>query len=176
MRMLVFLLLIINIGCGQTQSNTDSMNKTNKENWYKGEILINSNLTDVGNSLNDLGKHYLGLVSIMPGLTTVELIEQGNNFVKIKTNEGIMLRSNITINSTNDKITIEFDEEYKAGSAITATSHFIESYEPKDSSLLYKLEINNLQSPGFLGFFYRNFGSKNIGKSFLDSNKKLLEK
>ena len=111
----------------------------------------------------------------MSGITSVELIEQGKDDMTIKTNEGFMKRTNISILKEGDKISIQFDEEYIAGKTITTNSHFVEKFEVKDSKTLYQLEISNLKAPGLIGFFYRNFGSKNIGNAFLDANKKYLE-
>ena len=52
----------------------------------------------------------------MPGLTSVELVEQGNDFVIIRTNEGLMKRTNITVQAGVESVLVEFDEEYQAGS------------------------------------------------------------
>jgi hypothetical protein len=52
----------------------------------------------------------------MPGLASVNLVEPGNDFVIIKTNEGLMKQTNISKKVEADSIIIEFDEEYKAGS------------------------------------------------------------
>ncbi len=101
-------------------------------------------------------------------MTTVELIEQGKDYVTIKTNEGTMKRTNISVDTSEDKILVEFDEEYIT-SKITTNSHFVEKFEAKNDNIELNIEISNLVAPGFLGFFLRNFGSKNIGNGFLDS-------
>ena len=137
--------------------------------------MIECNIEDVNNSLSDIGEHYKKLLSFYPGMTTIELIEQGNDFVTIKTNEGTMKRTNISVNRLESKIIIELDEEYLT-SAITTNSHIVEKFERKDYKLELQIEISNHKAPGFLGFFLRNFGSKNIGNGFLNSYKKILEK
>ena len=151
------------------------MKNDNRKIWFQDSTIMNCNIRIVNNSLNNLGEHYKKIISEMPGMTTVELIEQGNDCVTIKTNEGIMNRTNISVIAKEDDIIIEFDEEYKVGKTITANSHFVEKFNVLDNNVVLHLEISNLKAPGFLGFFYRNFGSKNIGSAFLASYKKLLE-
>ena len=112
----------------------------------------------------------------MPGMTSVELMEQGADNVIIKTNEGIMKRTSISIVSDKSKITLEFDEEYQAGKTITTNSHFVEEFEAKDNDIMLRVEISNLKAPGFMGFFYRYFGSKNIGNAFLKAYENYLGK
>ena len=151
------------------------MDNTRGKIWFNESIMIECNIEDVNNSLSDIGEHYKKLLSFYPGMTTIELIEQGNDFVTIKTNEGTMKRTNISVNRLESKIIIELDEEYLT-SAITTNSHIVEKFERKDYKLELQIEISNHKAPGFLGFFLRNFGSKNIGNGFLNSYKKILEK
>lgn len=108
-------------------------------------------------------------------MTDVKLIDQGNDFVTIQTNEGIMKRINISVESIQDKITIEFDEEYQAGKTITTNSHFLHEFKTEGNNVNHSIVISSLEAPGIMGFFYRNFGSKNIGNAFLDAHKRYLE-
>ena len=87
-----------------------------------------------------------------------------------------MKRTNISIVSNKDKIIVEFDEEYQAGKTITTNSHFVKEFEEKNNEIRLRVEISNLKAPGFMGFFYRNFGSKNIGNSFLNAYENYLGK
>ena len=151
------------------------MDKTRDKIWFKEVILIECDTEDINKSLSNIGDHYKQLMSEYPGMTTVELVDQGNDFVTIKTNEGTMKRTNILINRLESKIIIELDEEYIT-SAVTTNSHIVEKFERKDDKIELQVEINNYKAPGFMGFFLRNFGSKNIGNGFLDSYKKILEK
>jgi len=151
------------------------MDNTRGKIWFNNSMMIECNIEDINKSLSDIGEHYKKLLSVYPGITTVELIDQGNDFVTIKTNEGTMKRTNISINRSESKIIIELDEEY-ATSALTTNSHIVEKFERKDDKIELQIEISNHKAPGFLGFFLRNFGSKNIGNGFLDSYKKILEK
>ncbi|MBC8147166.1 MAG: hypothetical protein H8E98_04200 [Bacteroidetes bacterium] len=151
------------------------MDKTRDKIWFQEVTLIDCNVEDVNKSLRNIGDHYKQLISEYPGMTAVELIDQGNDFVTIKTNEGTMKRTNISVNRSESKIIIELDEEYIT-SAITTNSHIVEKFDRKDDIIELQIEISNLKAPGFLGFFLRNFGSKNIGNGFLDSYKKILEK
>ena len=63
------------------------MDNTRGKIWFNESIMIECNIEDVNNSLSDIGEHYKKLLSFYPGMTTIELIEQGNDFVTIKTNE-----------------------------------------------------------------------------------------
>ena len=152
------------------------MKESPKSIWFEGKNKIRCNLKDVEKSLSNIGKHYTDVLSLMSGMKSVELIDQGSTFVTIKTNEGLMKRTNISIVNTAEKIIIQFDEEYKAGKTITTNSHFLEEFSIIDNIVILRIIISNLKAPGFLGFFYKNFGSKNIGNAFLDSYKKYFEK
>ena len=150
------------------------MKESPKSVWFEDTTKINCSISDVEKSLNNLGEHFKEVISIMPGMTSVLLIEQGGDFVTIKTNEGIMKRTNISIVSSKGKITVEFDEQYQAGKTITTNSHFVEEFEAIDNEIKLRVEISNLKAPGFMGFFYKNFGSKNIGNAFLNAYKNYL--
>ncbi len=151
------------------------MDNTRDKIWFQKSITIDCNLEDVNRSFENLGEHYKRLISVYPGVTAVELIDQGNDFVTITTNEGTMKRTNISVNRLESKIIIDLDEEYIT-SALTTNSHIVENFEIKDDKVELQIVISNHKAPGFLGFFLRNFGSKNIGNGFLDSYKKILEK
>ena len=151
------------------------MDNTTDKIWFQKSITIDCNLEDVNRSVENLGEHYKRLISVYPGVTAVELIDQGNDFVTITTNEGTMKRTNISVNGFESKVIIELDEEYIT-SALTTNSHIVENFEIKDDKVELQILIRNHKAPGFLGFFLRNFGSKNIGNGFLDSYKKILEK
>ncbi len=151
------------------------MDKTRNKIWFQGSTVIDCSIEDINKSLTDIGEHYKNLISVYPGMTTVELIAQGNDYVTIKTNEGTMKRTNIKVDKSDEKILVEFDEEYIT-SKVTTTSHFVEKIETKNGGTELNVEISNLVANGFLGFFLRNFGSKNIGNGFLDSYKKTFDK
>ena len=149
------------------------MDNTRDKIWFQKSTRIDCNLEYVNRSLVNLGEHYKRLISMYPGVTAVKLIDQGNDFVTISTNEGTMKRTNISVTRLENRIIIELDEEYIT-SALTTNSHIVEIFEIKDDKVELQIEISNHKAPGFLGFFLRNFGSKNIGNGFLDSYKKLL--
>ncbi|NND05550.1 MAG: hypothetical protein HKN87_04145 [Saprospiraceae bacterium] len=151
------------------------MDNARKNIWYQKSIMIDCSIEDINKSLNNLGEHYEELMTVYPGMTTVELIEHDRDYVTIKTNEGLMKRTNISVTILKDKTLVEFDEEYIT-SKLTTNSHFVEIFKDKNNNTELNLEISNLTAPGFLGFFLRNFGSKNIGNGFLDSYRKILEK
>jgi len=151
------------------------MDNTRGKIWFKGSTIIECNIEDINNSLSDIDEHYVKLISVYPGMTSVELIEQGDDFVIIRTNEGTMKRTNISVDRSENKIQIESDEEYIT-SKITTSSNVVEKFEVKNDKIELQIKISNHSAPGFLGFFLRNFGGKNIGNGFLDSYKKILEK
>ncbi len=64
--------------------------------WFEGTSEIRCGIEQVTRSLDDLGEHYVGVISLMPGLTSVALVEQGRDFVTIETNEGLMKPTNIS--------------------------------------------------------------------------------
>jgi hypothetical protein len=96
--------------------------------------------------------------------------------VTIQTNEGLMRRTNITKQIEAECVVVEFDEEYQAGSKITTNSHFLDEFTTSDTGVKYHTVISGVEAPGFLGFFYRKFGSSNTGNAFLTTYKTYFEK
>ena len=152
------------------------MDKIRRDIWFDGTNEIQCTISDLKGSLKDIGHHYAELISLMPGMTNVSLIDQGTDFVTIKTNEGLMERTNISISFDDERIVVEFDEEYRAGTTVTTNSHFVNEFDADGDKVIQHIVVSNLKAPGFLGFFYRNFGSANMGKAFLDSYKSYFEK
>jgi hypothetical protein len=143
--------------------------------WFEQDNEIACSIEHVKASPRDLGEQFVGVVTPMPGLTTVSLVDQGDDHVTIETFEGLMKRTNIVRNLGSDRVVLEFDEEYKAGSKVNATSHHRSTFVAGDSGVNHHLVVSDVQAPGFLGFFYRRFGSSNIGKAILASYKTNLE-
>ena len=143
--------------------------------WFKGSKEIDCNIQQVKDDLQNLGQHYAGVISLIPGLARVELVEQGSDFVIIRTNEGLMKRTNISKLIEAERAVVEFDEEYQAGSKITAKSHFLDEFTTSDTGVKYHTIISKVEAPGFLGFFYRKFGGSNTGNAFLQTYKTYFE-
>lgn len=143
--------------------------------WFEGSNEIACNIQQVKHDLENLGEHYLGVISLMPGLTSVELVEQGSDFVILRTNEGLMKRTNISKRIEDESAVVEFDEEYQAGSMVTAKSHFLDEFTACDSGVKHRTVMSDVQAPGLIGFFYRNFGKSNTGNAFLKSYKTYFE-
>lgn len=143
--------------------------------WYEGKIDIECTIDQVAAAFEDLGTHYTSVVRLMPGMTVVELVDQGPDSVTIKTNEGLMHRTNFSKTVTGEGVTVKYDEQYDAQSKVVATAHFSEEYSKSAAGVHHRLAITDMKAPGFLGFFYRRFGSSNIGKAFLDAHKTSLE-
>lgn len=64
--------------------------------WFEGSHEIDCSIQHVKIAFENLGMHYIELVGLMPGISTVELVDECKDFITIKTNEGIMRRTNIT--------------------------------------------------------------------------------
>ena len=143
--------------------------------WFEGSSEIECNIQQVKRALENLGDHYVGVISLMPSLTSAELTEQGKDFVIIRTNEGLMKRTGISIVIEADGVVVECDEEYQAAS-MTTKSHFLDEFTATDKGVMHRTVISSVEAPGLLGFFYRKFGSSNMGKAFLRSYKSYLEK
>ncbi len=138
--------------------------------WFEGTHEIACSIEDVKESVQDLGRHYEGMVGFMPGISSVELVDQASDSVTIRTNEGIMRRTGISTRVDADRVVIELDEEYEAGSRVTARSHFRDEFTADGSGVTLRVVISEVQAQGFLGWMYRTFGSSRMGKAFLAAN------
>ena len=143
--------------------------------WFEGSSEIGCSIQRVKDSFANHGDHYCGVIGLMPGLKDVELVEQHDDSVTIRTNEGVMKRTNISKRIDARSVVVEFDEEYQAGSKLTTKAHFLEEFTASDTGVKHRTVIRDLEAPGFLGFFYRKFGSSSIGKALLKSQKSYLE-
>lgn len=77
------------------------------------------------------------------------------------------MRTNITKQAGPARVVLEFDEQYEAGSKVTATSHFVHEFTPSNSGVRHSLVMSDVEASGILGFFYRIFGAKKMGNAFL---------
>lgn len=144
--------------------------------WFEGSREIDCDIGQVRRALENPSELYVGIVSLMPGLTSVELVEQGNDSVTIRTNEGLMKRTNISKHVETDRVVVDFYESYEAGSKVSTTSHFSEEFTTGDIGVTYRLVMSDVEAPGFLGFFYQRFGSSKTGNAFLAAYKAHFEK
>jgi hypothetical protein len=144
--------------------------------WFEGYNEIECNIQRVKHDLENYGEHYVGVISLMPGLTSVELVDQGSDFVTIKTNEGLMKRTNISKHVEAESVIVEFDEEYKAGAMVTTKAHFVDEFTTSDTGVNHHTVMSSVEARGLLGFFYRKFGKSNTGNAFLKSYKAYFEK
>ncbi len=143
--------------------------------WFDGAIEIQCSIEQVQQALGNLGTTYAGVVALMPGLTSVELVEQESDSVTIRTNEGLMKRTNIVQRVEAERIVVEFDEEYEAGSKVTTTSHFVDEFTSDAQGVTHRLVMSDVEASGFLGFFYTRFGNSKTGNAFLAAYKTYLE-
>lgn len=143
--------------------------------WFEDSGHIDCDIEQVKRAFENHGQHYLEVVALMPGLKDVELVAQDSDSVTIKTNEGLMKRTNIVKRISDQKVVVEFDEEYQAGSMVTTNSHLLDQFTVSEAGVEHRMVVSDLAAPGFLGFFYRNFGRSSMGKAFLSSYKTYFE-
>ena len=143
--------------------------------WFEGDGEIDCSIGRVKQALESHGELFVGIVSLMPGMTRVELVERGSDSVTISTNEGLMTRTNISKHTEAERVVIEFDEQYEAGSKITTTSHFSDEFTTSGTGVTHRVVMTDVVAPGFLGFFYRTFGSAKTGNAFLSAYQAYFE-
>ena len=144
--------------------------------WFEKEEAISCTIQLVKESFENIGEHYVAVVSRMPGLASVDLIDQGSDFLHIRTNEGLMKRSQITKHVDTEGIRIDYREEYQAGTKITVKSHVSESFTASETGVDYRVVISDVEATGILGFFYRTFGKASIGRSLVQATKTYFER
>ena len=111
----------------------------------------------------------------MPGLTSVDVVEEHADTVVIKTSEGLMKRHNISTRVEDDGVTVEFDEQYQAGSRVTVNSYFVHEFVTTDHGVMHQLVVRDVAAPGFLGFFSRKFGGSKMGTALLTAERTYFE-
>ena len=137
--------------------------------WFEGTTHLNCDLQSVKTSVADLGAHFVGVVRSMPGISEAELLEQGDDSVTIRTNEGMMKRHDIECSVADDEVVLRYDEVYETGK-VTGRSHFEDAYTASDSGgVQFRCLVSDVRADGVLGFLYTKFGSRNMGKAFLSS-------
>lgn len=144
--------------------------------WFEGRGQIDCSIGDVAHSLDNPGEFFVGIVKLLPGMTTVELVDQLLDSVTIRTNEGVMKRTNISKRIEAEHVAVEFDERYDAGGKVSAKSHFFHDFATSDSGVTHRLTMSDVEAPGLLGFFYQRFGSSKMGNAFLTAYKAYFEK
>ena len=143
--------------------------------WFEGDGEIECTIEQVKDAYADHGEYFVAVVGILPGLANVELVDQGSDSVTIRTNEGLMKRTNIAKRIEADSVVVEFDEEYRAGSRVTVTSHYWEEFTTSGGGVKHRLLVSEVGAPGFLGFFYKRFGASKMGEAYLTASKTQLK-
>ena len=146
-----------------------------KKNWFEGSSIIECNIQDIKQASENPGEFHRNVTSFMPGLKSVELLEQGADYVLIKTDEGIMKRTDIKSKIEASRIIIEFHEEYDAGRMVKTNSYHSNEFSICEKGVHLQTIISEVSAPGILGFLYRLFGSNNIGNGILQSYKNYIE-
>lgn len=143
--------------------------------WFEGAEKIECSIELVKVATEDLGEYYAGVVGFMPGLTSIELVEQGSDHVTIRTNEGLMRRTGISRNVEDERVVVTLREEYQAGKMVTVKSSIRDEFTVDDKGVQHRLIISDVTTRGLLGFFYRIFGRSSTGKAFLAAHKTYFE-
>ena len=143
--------------------------------WFEGTNEIECDIDQIKQDFRDHGSHYEGVIGLMPGLANVDLVEQGDDFVIIRTNEGLMKRTNISKLIESESIVIEFDEEYQAWKMVTVKAHYLDEFTKSQEGVKHRIVISNLETTGLMGFLYKTFGKSNMGNAFLASYKTYFE-
>jgi carbon monoxide dehydrogenase subunit G len=134
--------------------------------WFDGSNHIDCSIQDVKRALADPGELSLGVVRLLPGMTSVELLDKSPGSITIQTNEGTMTRTAITVQLDADPVTVELDEQYEAGTKVTTHAHFRDEFTPTENGVSHRLIISDVTASGLLGFFYRRLGSAKMGGAF----------
>lgn len=137
--------------------------------WFDGTRHLPVTLDHVREATRDHGTHVLGVVERMPGMRGVELLETGAESVVVRTDEGLMTRTAMHRLADARRVVVDCDEHYRAGRAVTATSHMRVEAVPDGDGVLVRITVTDLAAPGPLGFVYRLFGAQRMGKAWLDA-------
>lgn len=124
--------------------------------WFDGTSGIECEFSDMTAALDDPGALFVGVVSRMPGMTTVGFVDQGNDSVSIETNDGSMQRMSFSREIEDQRVVLEFDEEYEAESRVTVASHFRHEFTAPVQGVDHRLVISNVSATGVLRFFLRD--------------------
>lgn len=143
--------------------------------WYEGSAEIACDINHVKMALRDSDAHFVAVVRQMPGMSSVELVEAGDDFVTIRTNEGLMERKNVTQSADAGRVALEFSEQYQAGWIVRVSSHHFHEFTADGAKVQHHMVISDVKAPGFLGFLYRTFGKSNIGKATMEAFRSYLE-
>ena len=136
---------------------------------------LTCSIETVARSVRELGAHHVAVVRRMPGLSKVELAAETDDSVTITTNEGVMTRSGVVRHFEDDRVVLEFDEEYRAGSLVTSRGHFRDEFETTPTGVVHRSTISDVVATGFLGFLYRTFGIARTGTALMKAVKGVLE-
>ena len=142
--------------------------------WIDGSGEINCGIERIREGLADFGELSVGVTRHMPGLSSVELVKNDGHVVVVRTNEGLMERSNISVTKEGDGVQVTFDESYKAG-RITVASRYAHYFTPAQGSVLHRAVISDVKGSGLLVFLYRHFGRWSMKRAFLKSYKDYFE-
>ncbi len=142
---------------------------------FEGSAELPFSLQDITDALANIGLFFVETTRRMPDMTSVVLVEQGADFVTFKTNEGLVKRTNIDIRLTEERISVEYAEEYWAGKLIAGISHVMDEFTPSQTGLTHTTTISGVEAPGFGGFFSRSLDVPGLGKALQAAQRAHIE-
>ena len=72
---------------------------------------------------------------------------QGDDWVTIKIDEGVMKRTDIVKSIETGSVIIEFDDEYKAGKMIGVNVHHLDEFTTIRTGIKHRVEISDVKAP-----------------------------
>jgi hypothetical protein len=96
--------------------------------WFTGNTTLQCSFEKIKTETKQINLFITSIVGRMPGITSVEIMAEDIGFVKIKTNEGVLTRTNIVVSSDHSTITISSNEHYIAGKMIQVEADFKEAF------------------------------------------------
>lgn len=143
--------------------------------WFEESSEINCSIERIREGITDFGELSVGVTRLMPGMRSVELVKNEGNIVVIKTNEGLMERSSISVSKDGDGAQVTFDESYKAGRATTVTSRHAHYFAPTQGTVLHRAVVSDVKGSGLMGFLYRHFARWSMKRAIVKSYKDYFE-
>ncbi|VDB00437.1 hypothetical protein S1OALGB6SA_1519 [Olavius algarvensis spirochete endosymbiont] len=145
------------------------------EAWFEGSNEIECSLERIKSDLENPGEHFTGVIKLIPNMSEAELVEQGEDWVTIKQKEILTKRTNIVKRMETERMTVEFDEDYRVGRIIRVNVHALSEFTSLGTRVRHRAVISNVEAPGIFGFFYRKFASADTGKILLEAYKRYFE-
>ena len=134
--------------------------------WFQGTARVTCDAARIDQALADIGSFFSKTVAGMPGISKVSTVDRDGATYRCRTNEGEVQRSAVSIEGEGGNTRLQFEETYDAR-LVVVRAHHRHSFESDETGTTIRVEISNVSATGLLGFAYKLFGSKSIGKAIL---------